>query len=171
MKIKTEDLIHLTLEWAVAKCEGHNVVVLTKAEQEARWFEYVTPADIDKERQDFIEYIKPTLRPRICIKGEEGYKRNPTHIEAPMRYGEGIPVFAYSTSWIQGGPIIERERIHIAPLPDSGWRSHWRSPINKPYHECLMDCYDEGVTALIAAMRCYVASKLGDEVDIPEELL
>ncbi len=28
-----------------------------------------------------------------------------------------------------------------------------------------------GPTPLIAAMRCYVASKLGDEVDIPEELL
>jgi hypothetical protein len=27
-----------------------------------------------------------------------------------------------------------------------------------------------GPTPLIAAMRCYVASKLGDEVDIPEEL-
>ena len=26
-------------------------------------------------------------------------------------------------------------------------------------------------TFLIAAMRCYVASKLGDEVEIPEELL
>jgi hypothetical protein len=28
----------------------------------------------------------------------------------------------------------------------------------------------EGDTCLIAAMRCYVASKLGDEVEIPEEL-
>lgn len=28
-----------------------------------------------------------------------------------------------------------------------------------------------GPTPLIAAMRCYVASKLGDEVEIPEELL
>ena len=27
-----------------------------------------------------------------------------------------------------------------------------------------------GPTALIAAMRCYVASKLGEEVDVPEEL-
>jgi hypothetical protein len=25
-------------------------------------------------------------------------------------------------------------------------------------------------TPLIAAMRCYVASKLGDEVDVPDEL-
>jgi hypothetical protein len=28
-----------------------------------------------------------------------------------------------------------------------------------------------GPTPLIAAMRCYVASKLGDEIEIPEELL
>jgi hypothetical protein len=28
----------------------------------------------------------------------------------------------------------------------------------------------EGPTPLIAAMRCYVASKLGDEVEIPSEL-
>ena len=30
---------------------------------------------------------------------------------------------------------------------------------------------DWAETPLVAAMRCYVASKLGDEVDIPEELL
>jgi len=29
---------------------------------------------------------------------------------------------------------------------------------------------EEGFTPLIAAMRCYVASKLGDEVEIPEGL-
>jgi hypothetical protein len=28
-----------------------------------------------------------------------------------------------------------------------------------------------GPTPLIAAMRCYVASKLGDDINIPEELL
>gem|GEM_PF-2663022 len=27
-----------------------------------------------------------------------------------------------------------------------------------------------GKTPLVAAMRCYVASKLGEEVDIPDEL-
>ena len=36
--------------------------------------------------------------------------------------------------------------------------------------------YDEtikayGTTPLVAAMRCYVASKLGDEVDVPVELI
>ena len=83
----------------------------------------------------------------------------------------GNPHSSYSTSWLSGGPIIERERMQIAPLPDNGWRAHWRSFDHKNWREVWMDCFDEGVTPLIAAMRCLVASKLGDEVDIPEELL
>ena len=79
-------------------------------------------------------------------------------------------MFHYSTSWQEGGPIIERERIQVAPLPDKGWRAHWRSFDKAIPREVWMDCFDEGVTALIAAMRCFVASRLGDEVDIPEEL-
>ena len=30
--------------------------------------------------------------------------------------------------------------------------------------------HGRGPTPLIAAMRCYVASKLGDEVEVPDEL-
>ena len=30
--------------------------------------------------------------------------------------------------------------------------------------------YGWGTTPLIAAMRCYVASKLGDNIELPEEL-
>lgn len=33
-----------------------------------------------------------------------------------------------------------------------------------------MNDWGDGTTPLIAAMRCYVASKLGDVVDVPEEL-
>ena len=29
----------------------------------------------------------------------------------------------------------------------------------------------QAATPLIAAMRCYVASKLGEEVDVPDELI
>ncbi len=63
-----------------------------------------------------------------------------------------------SGDWMQGGPIVERE--HIA-LWSEGY--DWEA---KRYgqHESW------GETPLIAAMRCYVASKLGDEVDIPTEL-
>jgi hypothetical protein len=72
--------------------------------------------------------------------------------------------YSPSTDWSQGGPIIEREGISVdraglawtADLSDSvgGYIEHTES----------------GPTPLIAAMRCYVASKLGDEVEIPEEL-
>jgi hypothetical protein len=63
-----------------------------------------------------------------------------------------------STDWAQGGPIIERERINLEPFSNINgeqWSAdgEWDSP-----------------TPLIAAMRCYVASQLGDEVEIPEEL-
>ena len=69
---------------------------------------------------------------------------------------------AWSTVWAQGGPIIEREKITLQPVvrPD-GWMARTQ--------QC--DSVWEGQHPLIAAMRCYVASKLGDTVKIPEELL
>lgn len=63
----------------------------------------------------------------------------------------------FSTNWAQGGPIIERERLCVYDYGGDQW-----------------GCDDNlsprsiGPTPLIAAMRCYVASKLGDEVSIPE---
>lgn len=67
----------------------------------------------------------------------------------------------YSTDWAKGGPIIERERIEleVENFP-RGW-------IATPHDGNFL----RGATALIAAMRCYVASKLGDEVDVPDELV
>jgi hypothetical protein len=67
----------------------------------------------------------------------------------------------YSTNWAQGGPIIEREGIRLHRSHTGDW---WAGPESDPHRPV------SGPTPLIAAMRCYVASKLGDEVDIPEEL-
>ena len=69
----------------------------------------------------------------------------------------------YSTKWEQGGPIIERESIAIYKLNDGNWRA-------KIYSDKPCPVYVLAATPLVAAMRCYVASKLGYEVDIPEEL-
>ena len=67
----------------------------------------------------------------------------------------------YSTNWAQGGPIIEREGIGFTQFSDyPQWTAKHPQAI----------CFD-GPTPLIAAMRCYVASKLGDDINIPEELL
>ena len=67
-----------------------------------------------------------------------------------------------STDWSQGGPIIEREKIGSLHEARGVWSAStkWEDPAKVFY----------GKTKLIAAMRCYVASKLGAEVEIPEEL-
>jgi len=76
--------------------------------------------------------------------------------------------FHPSTDWAQGGPIIEREGIYLrANDTATEWKAGALS-INR-YDEKPGYLYT-GPTPLIAAMRCYVASKLGDEVEIPEEL-
>ncbi len=65
----------------------------------------------------------------------------------------------YSTDWAEGGPIIEREKI-TTEWTGEDWMGYIR--------------HDEeffGPTPLIAAMRCYVASKLGEEITVPEAFL
>jgi hypothetical protein len=75
--------------------------------------------------------------------------------------GEYGPDFKPSTDWAKGGPIIEREGIELGMYGDQ-----WRAVM----HLESESIYQDGSTPLIAAMRCYVASKLGDEVELPEEL-
>jgi hypothetical protein len=70
--------------------------------------------------------------------------------------------YSPSTDWSIGGPIIEREKIELVPSVDG---KVW-------YAESLdrQARVERCPTPLIAAMRCFVASKLGDEVEIPEKL-
>jgi hypothetical protein len=81
-----------------------------------------------------------------------------------------------STNWAQGGPIIERELLQVTPrfhsagytYPKGQW--YWAAYVLGPSN--MDENYEQhGPTPLIAAMRCFVASKLGDEVGVPEELL
>lgn len=85
-----------------------------------------------------------------------------------------IELFTPSANWAQGGPIIEREGIDLyCNVPtnpsheDVSWRGSWRAK----YHRCGRGSeIFYGPTALIAAMRCYVTSKLGNDIELPEEL-
>lgn len=110
--------------------------------------------------------------------------RTESNDELPEDYD--LWMFWYpQADWSQAGPIIEREGIGL--LFDSG--SACREPgwFATPDDQCTQESYEgerfdpafmvdesagtRGPTPLIAAMRCYVASKLGDEVDVPEEFL
>jgi hypothetical protein len=107
-------------------------------------------------------------------------------------YIEGGPLDDHDTfwcpsvSWEQGGPILEREGIALRRHNGSGkWhatlsrhlgdgqRASWDA--GRPAERYGTHSYQvhrrrirfEGETPLIAAMRCYVASKVGGEI-IPD---
>ena len=76
---------------------------------------------------------------------------------------DSIIEYSPSTNWLLGGPIIEREKIRL----DTTWNCE------DGYWSARMDTVGGwwlGDTPLIAAMRCYVVSRLGDTVEIPDEL-
>ena len=74
-----------------------------------------------------------------------------------------------SEAWINGGPIIERERIslkeNVPAYPDNLWNAFPSITAKGAGWK-----WGVGPTPLIAAMRCFVMSKLGNRVEIPEEL-
>ena len=149
MLMQTSDLTGPALDWAVAKCEGRGI-------------EFDDPRD-------------PWLT-------RDGIADQPLHSYTP------------STDWSQGGPIIERENISIVRCDDDyqnfpdkwlaerGANSYCESTEHQQ-HDAMIQfsvwndggCFAKdgpfyGPTPLIAAMRCFVASRLGDEVDVPDEL-
>lgn len=85
--------------------------------------------------------------------------------------------FAPSTVWAQGGSIIEREKIATSPLTDGTWNAYVANGTRwVPRNQSGVEVYNwefkqTGSTLLIAAMRCYVSSVLGDQVEVPDELI
>lgn len=73
--------------------------------------------------------------------------------------------------WAQGGPIIEREEINLEIHEGGHTRASWYQMRTNFDGKAKSYGHAFGPTPLIAAMRCFVASKLGDEVDVPDELI
>lgn len=106
-----------------------------------------------------------------CEEGEE--LAEGWHPHTWKRGLRAVP-YAPSTDWAQGGPIIEREKIAVWFHTEYGcWCAagiEWMDADVESNEFMDMPDAFRGPTPLIAAMRCYVASKLGDTIDIPEEL-
>ena len=143
MKVKTSELSGKALNYAVACAEG---------------------MDFPSER------LFPYPDERAWMLHSDGTIRNAVEVPSnAMSRHYDYTFWAPSTDWAQGGPIIERERIGVCHYnEEDGWEvpnwAAWRTDIDD--RQQIM-----GESALIAAMRCYVRIKLGDEVDVPEELL
>lgn len=86
--------------------------------------------------------------------------------------GYGMRMPPYSTDWAQGGPIIEREFIEIRNQTSfsGGWEA-WKWIEEAQNYLIIGKQGSYCNSPLIAAMRCHVASKLGNEVEVPEELM
>lgn len=78
------------------------------------------------------------------------------------RHNEPHYIKRYSTTWELAGPILDREEVGFAKYgPNNTWKAViGATPRGKPYF---------GDTALTATMRCFVASRLGDTVDVPQD--
>jgi hypothetical protein len=103
-----------------------------------------------------------------------------TSIEAPdaLRFGvkdwrdqrrcavDSMRCFLYrwGSNWSQGGPIIDREKIDLSHIRHGDLSVTWDASADSWENE------ESGDTPLIAAMRCFIASKLGDEVEVPDDL-
>jgi hypothetical protein len=66
--------------------------------------------------------------------------------------------FSPSSNWAQGGPLIDLAGIAVSFGPQ------WTAVHNQRLGTVT------GHTPLIAICRCYVASQLGDEVEVPDEI-
>jgi len=81
----------------------------------------------------------------------------------------------YSSEWSLGGPIIERNFIQIYrnSVRDASGHFHgWvadcpRFVELKPRPKATPGCSGSAIDPLTAAMRAFVAAKLGEEVDLP----
>ena len=81
--------------------------------------------------------------------------------------GEGYFDWIPTRDWTQAGPIIESHAISLNFDNDPGylWAAWTPAPLRDE-----AEAFGYGNSMLIAAMRCYVISKLGDQVEVPEEL-
>lgn len=81
--------------------------------------------------------------------------------------------FKYTTVWAEGGPIIEREMSKLVRNVGGTFTAQIRHEMDHPLvaHKVPAGWTNAaGPTPLVAAMRCYITSKLGASVEIPEEL-
>lgn len=116
-----------------------------------------TPTQLDW----LVAKCEEAIDRKLTVVRREDYIGHP--VEREVEY-DSAPRFEWwhpTTNPAQMWPIIEREQISIR-FWDNTTLIHAYMPI--------VGEWEEGATGLTAAARCYVTSKLGETVEIPEEL-
>lgn len=127
VEVKTADLTHAALDWAVAKAVSRHAIVSPK------------PGGIEDVR--------------ISVQKED-----------PLLWDEWSP----STNWDQCGPLIDKDGISlIPPCPaHNDWDAYICDDIGN-----TIGAAERCETALIAVCRAVVSANLGDNVQVPTELI
>lgn len=153
--MRTSELTGVALDWAVAKCEG------TLGMRPSRCFD----CRYHEERAGRDEAIYYCHHPKSEHDTDIGWGDaiSPDYGVHPQCPITNLTPERYSSNWSQGGPIIEREKLILGYIGEL-WECRY-------FDEGKFRNCEYGPTPLIAAMRCYAASKLGGEVDVPNELI
>lgn len=160
MKIKTADLIGPALDWAVAKCQGVGIQRPARVMVNAGGYGPNGRAQQYVYSKAFGNKYSPSADP------ETGW---------PIIDENSISVIRIEDDYGQDAKgFCNNNRIPVwgAVMGQHGALESYNSygePCGSTYEIPEDDC-SYGPTSLIAAMRCYVATSLGDEVEIPEEL-
>ena len=139
VKIAVASLEGAQLDAAVARCEGYTPAI----EGDEVW---LYPSESTAMPETFSPFRTASGRRVICQQ------------------------FQPSRCWDEGGPIIERERITTehegSDVADEQGRTVWTAGRDDAFS--LEHGWSFGPTPLIAAMRFFVRTKLGDEIELPQ---
>lgn len=163
MKIKVSELIGPALDWAVAKCESLVAPPCDKSYWESMFYEW-------SKYSDCLDYSTNWEKAGLIID-REGIDlrqlKQSTHETMEMRHfdeSKGDEVYR--------PPGWKRDMVR-RPLPPHPMHAKWLARrsrgtdaiVNWSKTDFLSD------TFLIAAMRCFVHGKLGDEIEVPDGLV
>ena len=194
MKTKVSELAGFKLDYAVAMCEGYALREPVRARNEDvehlpvpfKMYGVQTQVNVnEKSTHSTVEEVTVTrygvvsevraTAPTISFTDEKGIEcwgtvklfylsREEAELECLVENVGSVYGFSPSTNWALGGEIIEREGISV-DRDAVDWTA-WTWARTRDAAEYV----SSGDTPLIAAMRCFVVSKLGDEVEIPEDI-
>ena len=152
--MKTKDLMDDALDWAVAKCEGRTLM------RRQDYFRHKGKNEtfIASLPNDLIE-VTPDRETFLAVS--TGYSRDRSLAEAIIER-EGIAIFpARQNSGVVWCADLCKAGFPSYPLHDLDNRMAWWFEESEVI---------TGPTPLVAAMRCYVASRLGEEIELPAGL-
>lgn len=154
MKIKTSTLTDMALDWAVAKAKG---LTLDSLRGGAVW---AWTKDALTGEDETIEIFRPSR------DGAQGW---------PIIDRENITVVRCNNDYVKVDGEFKHVPRWFADCPGQYYGYEAETSYEGEHFDptFMIDASDGcyGPTSLVAAMRSYVRRKLGNEIDIPDDLL